>query len=129
MRSVFAITMLLPLLAVFAVPAPIAVISTGIVAAISPALILAAAAAFLGPLITFIVTARRFSGKIETTEAHDLWEESSRLRGDLLRRIDILNGVVARLEKRNEDLESRILALENENIGLHRELDAVQSEG
>lgn len=82
----------------------------------------AVAAALIGALASYIVAARRFSGKIETTEAKDLWAESRAIRKWSQERIETLNGLVARLETRNAELETRVDHLEAENEALHREL-------
>lgn len=60
------------------------------------------------PVISYLIAARRFSGKIETTEARDLWAESKSIR-DWSR-------------KRIESLEERVLDLEKENRNLRAEL-------
>lgn len=65
--------------------------------------------ALAGPIVAYIVAARRFSGKIETTEAKELWEESKAIRDWSQRRI--------------EALENRVLALEEENRQLRSELN------
>jgi predicted RNase H-like nuclease (RuvC/YqgF family) len=80
-------------------------------------------AALVGAAASYIVAARRFSGKIETTEAKELWTESRAIRKWSQERIEALNGIVDRLEKRNVELEARVEHLENENTALHRELD------
>lgn len=91
---------------------------------IDPSATAAVAAALIGALASYIVAARRFSGKIETTEAKDLWEESRAIRKWSQERIETLNGLVARLEARNVELEKRVDHLEDENDALHRELNA-----
>ncbi len=90
---------------------------------IDPATTGAMAAALVGALASYIVAARRFSGKIETTEAKDLWAESRSIRKWSQERIEELNGVVGRLEKRNAELEQRVDNLEAENLALHREIN------
>lgn len=82
----------------------------------------AVAAALVGALASYIVAARRFSGKIETTEAKELWAESRAIRKWSQERIETLNATVARLETRNSELEQRVDHLEAENETLHREL-------
>jgi hypothetical protein len=65
-------------------------------------------AALVGPLITYLVAARRFSGKIETTEARDLWAESASIRDWSRRRIVALEKRVETLEEENERLRAGI---------------------
>lgn len=84
----------------------------------NPAVIIALIAAFLGPLVTYLVTARKFSGTITTSAAEDLWAESKSIRQDYQRRIEELNHVVASCQKRIGILEKRNdeLYLENGNL-------------
>lgn len=89
---------------------------------IDPTVTSAVAAALIGALASYIVAARRFSGKIETTEAKELWAESRAIRKWSQERIESLNDLVGRLEKRNSELEARVEHLETENEQLHREL-------
>ena len=85
------------------------------------AVLAALLAAVVGPILSFLIAARRFSGKIETTEASDLWEESRAIRDWSMQRINALQGVVARLEARLE-------ALELERDQLHREVNTLRAE-
>jgi energy-converting hydrogenase Eha subunit C len=89
---------------------------------IDPATTGAVAAAIVAALASYIVAARRFSGKIETTEAKELWAESRAIREWSQERIKVLNDLVARLEERNAELEARVDHLEEENLALHREI-------
>lgn len=102
---------------------PVGYIETALAAiSVDPTATLGVAAAMIGALTSYIVAARRFSGKIETTEAKDLWAESRAIRKWSQDRIGQLNDLVARLEKRNAELEARIDRLENENTELHQEI-------
>lgn len=67
--------------------------------------------ALAAPIGAYLVAARRFSGKIKTSEAEELWAESRAIRQDSAKRIRILNGVVERLETRVGSLEA-----ENERL-------------
>ena len=67
--------------------------------------VLAAIAAFAAPIGAYLVAARRFSGKIKTSEAEELWVESRSIRQDATMRISELNRVVERLETRVDSLE------------------------
>lgn len=84
----------------------------------NPGLIIALAGIFIGPLVTYLVTARRLSGKISTSAATDLWEESRSIRQDYQKRIEELNSVVTRCTDRIDTLEERNdqLYLENGNL-------------
>lgn len=74
---------------------------------ISPSII-ALVAALAAPVVTYIVAARRFSGKIETTEAADLWKESRDIRKWSKERIESLEARVAHLEEENTDLRAKL---------------------
>jgi len=56
------------------------------------------------PVVSYLVAARRFSGKIETTEARDLWSESKAIRDWSRKRIEALEKRVQELEDENEKL-------------------------
>jgi cell division protein FtsB len=79
---------------------------------------IAIVAALVGPLLAYVAAARRLSGRIGTSEAGDLWEESRSIRQDYQRRIEELNRVVGDCAKRIDSLEERNAALfrENENL-------------
>jgi predicted nucleic acid-binding Zn-ribbon protein len=81
----------------------------GVIIAIA-GLISAAAASFA----TFIVAARRMSGKIKTSDATDLWAVAKDMRAELTSRLGIS-------EARQTALEARMAVLERENISLIRE--------
>lgn len=74
-------------------------------------------AALAGPVVAYLVAARRFSGKIQTTEATDLWEESRSIREWSRERMN-------ELEAKNTALEKRIKHLEDENADLRGRLRA-----
>lgn len=79
--------------------------------------LLAIIAGIFGPLGAYLVAARQFSGKIETTEARELWEESRSIRDWSQQRIEVLHETVERLERRLRELE-------DENSDLRRRLAA-----
>jgi hypothetical protein len=81
--------------------------------------IIAAAAAVLGPALTYIIGVRRLSGRIGTSEAEQLWAESASIREYLNERIDFL-------EAKNRLLEERIALLEDKNRALHEENGALR---
>jgi hypothetical protein len=66
-------------------------------------------AAVLGPFLTFVVAVRRISGKITTSEASDLWEESRDIRKEYRTRI-------AELEKENQGLRDTVQTLEDQRM-------------
>lgn len=84
-----------------------------------------------GPLLAYFAVARRASGKIGTSEASELWEESKAIRDWATQRIDTLNSIVLTLQGRIDVLEERNqkLFLENGNLTrMLREQEATISE-
>lgn len=73
--------------------------------------ILAASVAAIG---AYIAASRRLSGKIDTSEAGQLWAESASIREDYRNRISIA-------EARTLSLEQRVATLERDNSELARE--------
>lgn len=71
--------------------------------------------AFIGSLGAYLVAARQFSGRIDQSEATDLWEESRSIRDWSAKRI-------AELEHRVDILESNNERLIQKNVGLMAEL-------
>jgi chromosome segregation ATPase len=76
-----------------------------------------------GPLVAYFGVARRASGKIGTSEAGQLWEESRAIRDWATERINELNEIVRRLEKQVADLQRRNESLHLENGRLTETLD------
>lgn len=66
------------------------------------------------PLIAYVTAARKLSGKIDTTEAGRLWEESAAIRADYREQI-------AERDRRIEALDTRIEAVEEANRKLAAE--------
>jgi septal ring factor EnvC (AmiA/AmiB activator) len=81
---------------------------------IEPALVVALIAAIVGPLATYVVASRKLSGRIDTSEAASLWEESRDIRSDYRDRL-------AEAEKRMAQLEARVAEEERANTKLTRE--------
>lgn len=88
-------------------------------AALSPALVIGLIVGISAPLVSFIIAARRFSGKIQTTEAAALWEEAGKLREEY--RLESA-GLRARLVA----CEGRIAELEHINHELLKERDGLE---
>jgi chromosome segregation ATPase len=76
----------------------------------------------LGPLVTYLVAVRRFSGKIGSSDAEDLWKESRSIRQWSKERIEELNTLVGRLEARVGVVENQNLALARENANLVQQI-------
>ena len=84
-------------------------------------IILAVAAALLGPLGAYIVAARRMSGKIATSDASDLWKESAAIRTSLQLRNEQLQGVITKYQARLDAAEARITQLEELHMNMYLE--------
>lgn len=54
---------------------------------------------------TFLAVKRAKSGKIETTEAAELWKESTAMRGELRQEVVSLQGEVRVLKDENQELK------------------------
>lgn len=78
--------------------------------------------ALLAPLLTYIVAARRLSGRIKDSEATELWKESSSIREWSAARIKELDEHVDKLEARVNELEGSNSELAEENRALLREV-------
>jgi len=86
------------------------------------ALIVAFVAAAATPLVTYLIAVRKFSGKIETSDARELWAESRSIRDWSQRRIETLNADAKELEARVRTLEINNDSLAEENRKLIQEV-------
>lgn len=66
------------------------------------------AAGLAGPLVAYLAAARRFSGKIASSDASELWAESKSIREHLHEEIAALKRRVAGLEQDNRNLATRL---------------------
>lgn len=73
------------------------------------------AGAILAPLLSYLLAAKRMSGKIGTTTADELWAESRDIRADYRRQVQDCRDENAKV--RNDLAEAR-----NEAAGLRNEL-------
>lgn len=69
-------------------------------------------AAFAAPLGGYLLAVRRFSGRIESTEASELWQESRSIRDWSKARIDALEQENDRLHEHLASARERIAKLE-----------------
>lgn len=90
-----------------------------LLAAVESPWLVAVIGAFVLPLVTYLVAARRFSGRIESSEAADLWEESRSIRDwsqahikELREEIDTLRANHSECETHLAEATKRISALE-----------------
>lgn len=79
-------------------------------AAIDPA-IGALAVAVIGPLGAYLLAARRFSGKIASSDATDLWAESRSIREWSQNQLDQLTARVRVVENENTALREQVANL------------------
>ena len=87
-----------------------------------PVVFVAILAAVLGPLATYLVAVRKFSGKITDSTATELWTESRSIRQDLYDRNKFLQDSIGRLDERVLGLEKSNNELRQENIELRGEV-------
>jgi septal ring factor EnvC (AmiA/AmiB activator) len=85
---------------------------------VNAAVVVALIAAILGPIATYIIAARKLSGRIDTSEATSLWEESRSIRSDYRDRLAEAEKRMAKLEARIADEERANTTLTRENIDL-----------
>lgn len=74
--------------------------------------VIAILAAIAAPLGAYLVAARRFSGRIESSDAKELWEESRSIRDWSQDRIKELTREVAQLREELRVARGRIAELE-----------------
>jgi len=74
----------------------------------------------VGPLGAYLVAAHKMSGKIATTEAAQLWEESRAIREWSAARIDKCDEEIARLTEQLKIARARITEVEKENRRLEK---------
>jgi predicted RNase H-like nuclease (RuvC/YqgF family) len=73
-------------------------------------------------LIGYVVAVRKASGKISSSEASDLWEESRAMRADYAVRLQRCDERIAQMETRQSTLEAANDALGDENRALRRRI-------
>lgn len=83
-------------------------------------------AALVGPLLTYLVAARKLSGQIKNSEATELWAESRSIREWSSTQIIELRRYVTELEGRVDELETTNSRLSIENKYLHAIVDRLQ---
>lgn len=78
-------------------------------------------AALMAPLVTYLVARRQRSGKVITTEATQLWAESTQMRKEL-------RDTVMRLEERVAQQDKRIRELERERAICYERIEVLEAE-
>jgi chromosome segregation ATPase len=74
--------------------------------------------AIVTALGAYLASVRRLSGKIGTSEASDLWEESASIREDYRTRLNFAEARAIRLEERVDKLEdlNQLLSIDNRDL-------------
>lgn len=93
-----------------------------VAAGISP-VVIALVAALAMPVVAYFVAARRLSGRINTSDASSLWQESANLRQEYKEEIRLLRRELASCEERVGNVEERNRSLSRENVELRRTID------
>jgi len=62
----------------------------------------------IGNVVTYIVARRNKSGRIISSEAESLWQESSRIRADLMSQIESLRKELWAVRARASECEERL---------------------
>lgn len=91
------------------------------------ALLVALAAAVTGPLVAYIGANRKLSGKIGTSEASSLWEESRSIREDLHAQLQKATDRILDLERRVSNAEAQNNTLIRENYALTAKNNAYEA--
>lgn len=78
------------------------------------ALFVALVAAVASPVVAYITTSRRLSGKISHSDADSLWAESASIREDYRSQIRTLREQLSESQRRERELERRIQEIEDE---------------
>ena len=84
--------------------------------------VIALVVAFVGPVGAYLVAVRQLSGKIKTSDASELWEESRSIREWSTARNKELNEHIKELEARLDALEKTNRELMEENRQLKAQL-------
>lgn len=83
--------------------------------------LVAVGVALVGSLGTYLAVVRKLSGKIGTSEAASLWEESAAIRADYREQL-------AAAARRSAVLEQRVARCDRENRELRRKVEHLEAE-
>lgn len=83
-------------------------------AALGPEVLIPLFATVVAALVGYLAAARQFSGKIESSEAESLWNESRSIREYLNDQVRLLNQRIAALEDQLRACHDHITELERE---------------
>lgn len=82
--------------------------------------------AVIAPILAYLAAARKFSGKIETTDADQLWAEAGAIRNDYKVRLHQADERILSLEGRTAKLEGVNTELANENRTLRQKVETLE---
>lgn len=85
--------------------------------------------ALIAPVATYFVAARRLSGRIETSEATDLWQESANIREDYRQQLGYAGERLREMEKRVAGVEASNNDLRRQNYELKDEVRTLKWTG
>lgn len=85
-------------------------------------------AAVLGPLVAYVTTSRKLSGKIGTSDADALWRESKDVREFTAEQLKIANARISTLEELISSLRKRLDRADDHNEDLSRRLERAEAE-
>lgn len=86
------------------------------------ATLVAIVVALISPLASYLIAARKLSGRIKDSDATELWAESRSIREWSMERVKELDRHIDQLEARIVEVEKRNTQLADENRGLQREI-------
>ena len=92
---------------------------------INPTL-LAIIAVIVGPLVTYLIAARKVSGRIKDSDATELWAESKAIREWSAKRIKELDDHIDKIQQHLDRVEKANGSLTKENHKLTQEIDALR---
>ncbi len=85
-------------------------------------------AAVLGSSAAYVTAVRRFSGKITSSDASELWKAAELMRGEYRDQLAKANERLASVEARLAVAEHENVELANENLLLQRRVDLLERE-
>jgi predicted RNase H-like nuclease (RuvC/YqgF family) len=91
-------------------------------------LLVAIAAVVVAPLVGYLAASRKLSGKIGTSDADALWNESKEIRADYRLQLDEANRRLVKCEGRIAQVEGLNSDLIRENLALQRRIDVLERE-
>lgn len=86
------------------------------------------AAAIASPLVSFLVAARRMSGKISTTSADELWDEARDIRADYRAQVQTCRSELADARQETATARQENARLRNELADSRQEVAALKNQ-